>query len=75
MEAVRSARESVEVGEASLGPVHPRLGLYLANYASILRWAGHKSQAKVIQKRADEIMEQHPSHSSGGYTVNVASLR
>jgi tetratricopeptide (TPR) repeat protein len=73
-EAESSARQSVELADQSLGPQHPRLGLYLLNYATILKQAGHKSDAKAVQKRADEIINQYPAAGSG-YTVNVASLR
>jgi tetratricopeptide (TPR) repeat protein len=73
-EAESSARQSVELADESLGPQHPRLELYLLNYASILKKAGHKSEAKAVQKRADEMMEQYPAASSR-YTVNVASVR
>jgi tetratricopeptide (TPR) repeat protein len=69
------ARKSVELAEESLGPQHPRLGLYLANYAVILKQAGRKNEAKAIQKRADQIFEANPSSGSGGYTVNAAALR
>jgi len=68
------ARQAVDLAEASLGPRHPRLGRYLSNYAVILKWAGHTNEAKAVQKRADEILEQNPPAGTG-YTVNVAALR
>jgi tetratricopeptide (TPR) repeat protein len=74
-EAEECARKAVELATNSLGAQHPRLGLYLRNYALILKTEGRKNEAKAVQKKADEIMEQHPSYTSGGYTVNVASLR
>jgi len=74
-DAISYAHKAVEIAEASLGPQHPRLGLYLANYAYILRSGGHRNEAKAAQKRADEIVEQHPLAASRGYTVNVAALR
>jgi len=74
-EAESCARQSVDLAEASLGLRHPRLGLYLANYAVILNRAGHKKEAKAIQKRSGEIMAQFPTGNSGGGTVNVAALR
>jgi tetratricopeptide (TPR) repeat protein len=74
-EAAEWARQSVELAEESLGPQHPRLGLYLANYATILKQSGRKNEAKAVQKKADEVMDRHPAPGSGGYTVNVAALR
>jgi len=74
-EAEQCARRSVDLATESLGARHPRLGLYLANYALILKTAGRKNEAKAAQKKADEIMDQSPSSGTGGYTVNVASLR
>jgi tetratricopeptide (TPR) repeat protein len=73
-EAKSYARQAVDMAEASLGPQHPRLGLYLANYAAILKQAGHRSEAKAIRKRADEIRDQNPAAGTG-YTINVAALR
>lgn len=73
-EAESSARQSVELADQSLGPRHPRLELYLLNYAAILKKAGHKSEARAAQRRADDIMNEYPAAGSG-YTVNVASLR
>ncbi|HUB83746.1 MAG TPA: tetratricopeptide repeat protein [Bryobacteraceae bacterium] len=74
-QAEEYARKSVDLAEASLGARHPRVGLYLWNYALILRTAGRKNEAKAAQKKADAILDQPPSSSSGGYTVNVDSLR
>jgi len=68
------ARKCVEMAEKSLGAQHPRMGLYYSNYAVILKAAGRRNEAKAVQKKADEIREQNPSSSTGGYTVNVASL-
>jgi tetratricopeptide (TPR) repeat protein len=73
-EAEFCARNSVELGDASLGPEHPRMALYLTNYAVILKAAGRKNEAKAARKRADEILALNPTAGSGGYTVNVASL-
>lgn len=72
-EAQSFAQQSVDLGEESLGPYHPRLASYLDNYAYILKHADHKKEAKEVQKRADAIRDQHPGTS--GYTVNVAALR
>lgn len=74
-EAQACARQAVDMATASMRPGHPRLGLYLANYAFILKSAGHKNEAKIVQKEADEILEQSPSSGSGGYTVNIEALR
>jgi tetratricopeptide (TPR) repeat protein len=74
-EAESYTRLAVDMATASIGPRHPRLGRYLSNYAAILKSAGRKNEAKAIQKKADEILQQSPSAVSGGYTVNVASLR
>jgi tetratricopeptide (TPR) repeat protein len=73
-EAESCARRSVDLAKVSIGPVHPRMGLYLANLAVILKAAGHRDQAKAVQKKADAILQQKPSSASGGYTVNIASL-
>jgi tetratricopeptide (TPR) repeat protein len=73
-EAQNYARCSVEIADAALGQYHPRLGLYLRNYAAILKAAGRRNEAKAIQKRAEEIKQQAPSPASGGYTVNLAAL-
>ena len=73
-EAEKFASRAVELAANSLGLTHPRLGLYLNNYAVILKSNGHKSEAKAVHKKAEEIIEQNSS-GSGGYTVNVASLR
>jgi tetratricopeptide (TPR) repeat protein len=72
--SVACARQAVDLAEASLGPHHPRLAHYLSNYAAILKWTGHKNEAKAVQKKADEIQEQNPPAGTG-YTVNVAALR
>jgi ATP/maltotriose-dependent transcriptional regulator MalT len=69
------ARKSVDLATSSIGPTHPRLGLYLANFAFILKSAGHKNEAKAVQKQADAILNHSPVSGSGGYTVNIASLR
>jgi tetratricopeptide (TPR) repeat protein len=74
-DAEASAQKCVEMAEASLGTRHPRLVLYYTNYAGILKLAGRKNEAKAFRKKAEEIMEQNPSSGTGGYTVNVASLR
>lgn len=74
-EARQCAHRSVELATEALGAEHPRLALYLSNYALILKTAGQKNEAKAAQKHADEIMEKFPLDGSGGYTVNVASLR
>lgn len=74
-EAREAARTSVELAESSLGPDHPRLGFYLSNYAMILKSTGRKDEAKVARRKADAILDQYPSTTTGGYTVNVASLR
>lgn len=73
--AQSSAQKCVEMAEASLGTRHPRMVLYYTNYAAILKLAGRKNEAKVFRKKAEEIMGQNPSSGTGGYTVNVASLR
>src|ERR1035441_9318756 len=62
-DAEECARRSVELADASLGPKHPRLALYLANYAVILKHGDHKSRAKEIRKRADEIMAGYAAAS------------
>lgn len=74
VEAESYALKSVNMAQASLGPQHPRLGFYLANYAVILKTLGRKNEAKAMQKKADEILDQNPSSATRGYTVNVASL-
>jgi tetratricopeptide (TPR) repeat protein len=74
-EAAECGRKSVDLASESLGMQHPRLGLYFSNYARILRAAGRKSEAKKAQKKADAILRQYPPDGTGGYTVNVASLR
>jgi tetratricopeptide (TPR) repeat protein len=73
-EAVDAALKSIELATASLGPKHPRLGIYLSNYATILKGSGRKNQAKAIERQAQEIRDQYPSSTSGGYTVSVLSL-
>jgi len=65
----------VELAEESLGPEHPRLGFYLANFAVILKQAGRKNEAKTARKKAGEIMDRYPAAGSGGYTINVTALR
>jgi tetratricopeptide (TPR) repeat protein len=72
-EAQSFAQQSVDLAAASLGPYHPRLAIYLDNYANVLKHADHRKEAKEVQKRADEIRDEHPGTS--GYTVNVAALR
>jgi tetratricopeptide (TPR) repeat protein len=75
-EAASCVREAIELAEQVLGSEHRRLGLYLANYAAILKHSGHKKEAQSIQKRSEEIMERYPAaDDSGGYTVDVAALR
>jgi tetratricopeptide (TPR) repeat protein len=73
-DAESCAHQSIDLAESSLGPSHPRLVLYLDNYADILRHMDRKREAKDIQKKADAIRSQLPT-PSGGYTVNIASLR
>lgn len=74
-EAKSCARQCVELAESSLGPQHPRMGLYLANYAAILKRAGSKHEAKDTQKRADAILAASGSATAAGYTVNAGALR
>ena len=74
-EAADAARQSIDLAEESLGPNHPRLGLYLSNYAVILKATGQKEYARVIEKKAKAINDQYPTGAAGGATVNVASLR
>jgi tetratricopeptide (TPR) repeat protein len=74
-DAESCARQSVELAEQSLGPHHPRLGFYLANYAVILKQAGRKDEAKAVQKRADQILADNGASSATGYTVNATALR
>jgi len=73
-EAEDCARQAVELAKASLGPDHPRLGFFLANYAVILKNEGRRSEAKAIQKEADAIQDRNPAIGAGD-TVNIASLR
>ena len=73
-EALDCAHRSVDLALASLGPHHPRLGLYYGSYASILKAAGRGDEAKAMQRKAGEIMGQSAASLAGGYTVNVASL-
>jgi tetratricopeptide (TPR) repeat protein len=74
-EAKSCVRRCVELAEASLGPRHPRMGLYLSNYAVILKRAGSKREAKDVRKRAGKILAEPGSGASAGYTVNVGALR
>lgn len=77
-DAVENGGLSVSLLEKSLGPAHPRLALYLSNYAKILKHANRKKEAREVQKRADAILAEAPtveSGTGGGYTVNVAALR
>lgn len=74
-DAESCARQSVELAEQSLGPHHPRLGYYLANYAVVLKQAGRKDQAKAVQKRAEQILADTAASGTTGYTVNAAALR
>jgi hypothetical protein len=51
------------------------MGLYLSNYAVILKRVGNKREAKDVRKRAGEILAEPGSGASAGYTVNVGALR
>jgi hypothetical protein len=73
IEAEFRAREAVDLAQTASGSENPQLGLYLANYATVLRHENHKEQAKEIQKRADAILAR--SDTPGGYTVNVLAMR
>jgi len=75
-EAESCARQAAELAEEVLGPQHRRVGLYLANYAAVLKHSGHKKEAKAIEKRSEKIRELYPAaDDAGGYTGDVASLR
>lgn len=72
-EAESYGRQAVARAEAVLGPRHPRLGLYLANYAAILKRMGRKDQAKEMQHRADAILAQ--ISRGAGHTISVDAMR
>jgi len=74
-EAESYGRQCIARAEAVFGPQHPSLGLYLANYAAILKQMGRKSQAKGIQQRADAILAQNARDNSGGHTISVDAIR
>jgi hypothetical protein len=70
-DAETCARKSIDLAESMLGLEHPRLALYLDNYAEILKRMDRKPESKEVQKKADAIRDQL---HAGGYTVNVAAL-
>jgi tetratricopeptide (TPR) repeat protein len=74
-ESASYARGAVELAESTLGPNHPAVARCLSNYAYILKHSGRKNEAKVVEKRAEEIMKKLPGTASGGNSVNVSALR
>jgi hypothetical protein len=75
VEAESYGRQCITRAEALLGPRNPSLGLYLANYAAVLKQMGRKSEAKEIQQRAGAILAQSAHGNSSGLTVNVDAIR
>ena len=58
-EAESLYREAIESGEEVLGPEHPHLAVYLANFANLLRDAGRTSEAEPLYERSLKILEQN----------------
>jgi tetratricopeptide (TPR) repeat protein len=75
-EAEAFARQAVDMGESAYGPDSSVVGLYLTNYAAILKHENRKKEAREIQHRADAILaKEGPAGNVGGYTINVNALR
>lgn len=74
-EADAAYRRSIQIAEARLGPEHPQYGAMLYNYAEFLRKTGHKPEAKVLEARAREVIEQSVRQNGTGMTVDVSAFR
>jgi tetratricopeptide (TPR) repeat protein len=68
-------RQSIQIGDAHLGPEHPQYGVMLHNYAGFLRDCGRKSEAKVLEARSRAALQQSARRNGAGMTVDVSAFR
>ena len=65
---------TLPIAERALGPEHPELAAYLANYAEALRHAKRKKEVEIIWQRAAIIRKSFAQRNSIGYTIDVSDL-
>ena len=73
-EAAKPLKQSLELAEKTLGPNHPDLARILRDYAAVLRKTRHKGEAKKLEARAAQIMDQTGRDNGVGYTVDRRTL-
>ena len=67
-------KRSLALAEKTLGPNHPDLARILRDYAAVLRKMRHKGEAKKLELRAAQIMDQAGKDNALGYTVDRRTL-
>jgi tetratricopeptide (TPR) repeat protein len=65
---------SLEVAERALGPNHPEVGRLLEERATVMRKAGRKKEARMLETRARRIEQRSATDNALGYTVDLRSL-
>jgi tetratricopeptide (TPR) repeat protein len=73
-EARKPLQQSLALAEKTLGPNHPDLVRILRDYAAVLRKTRHKGEAKKLEVRAAQIMDQTGRDNGIGYTVDRRTL-
>jgi len=74
-DAIQAMRRAEAIGEARLRPEHPSYGRLLVNYANVLRKAGHKAEAKQIERRGKAALADSARNTGAGMTVDVSAFR
>jgi tetratricopeptide (TPR) repeat protein len=74
-EADAAFRRCLAMTEKTLGARNPFYGTALANYAAFLRKTGHKTQARTLEARSREVLQDSAQGNGTGMTVDVSEFR
>lgn len=67
-------KRSLALAEKTVGPNHPNVARILRDYAAVLRKARRKGEARKLEVRAGQIMDQAGRDNGVGYTVDRRAL-
>lgn len=73
-EAGVAFRRALAISQSWLGSENPTYGDLLHNYATFLRKAGHKLEAKVLEARSKQVLSEATRRNGSGETIDVAAF-
>jgi len=72
--AVQNLRRALDIMDKYMDADHPVNGVLLGNYAALLREAGDKANARVLEARSAKVLKQSALRNGVGMVVDISSL-